>query len=95
MKYGKNAFIALACFAALGFASGAASADDVLVVRVPVQAYPRVPRVKPASPTKEYPFGVLREDYTPYGMAGVPARLYFDAIGKRRTASRSVVRAAY
>jgi hypothetical protein len=38
-----------------------------------------VPRVKPASRLKQYPFGVLREDYTPYGMAGVPDRIYFTA----------------
>ena len=44
---------------------------------------------------KQYPFGLLREDYTPYGMAGVRARDYFDVIETRRTAHRDLVRAAY
>ena len=67
------------------FSVGVASAADIVQTE---DAF-RVPRVKPASPTKQYPFGVLREDYTPYGMAGVPDRLYFDRIeraphGRRR-----------
>ena len=56
------------------FAAAPAKAADV-VVRVP--AYAGVPRVRPSSPVKRYPFGVLREDYTPYGMPGVPDRIYF------------------
>ena len=71
------------------------AAEDVIVVR-PIIAAPHVPRVKPGSYVHEYPFGPLREDYTPYGMAGVPARLYFDAVEKRRVKiPRHVVRATY
>lgn len=45
-------------------------APDVTARRAP-------PRIRPASYVKPYPFGRLREDYTPYGMPGVPARIYF------------------
>ena len=93
MKSGRNALIALSAFGLLGFTSCAASAEEVLIVR-PVLV-PHVLRVKPGSYIKQYPFGRLREDYTPYGMAGVPARQYFDVIEGRRTAHRVVVRAAY
>jgi hypothetical protein len=58
-----------------------ASAAEIIVVRPPLvyDSGAGVPRIKPASRTKRYPFGVLREDYTTYGMAGVPDRLYFTA----------------
>lgn len=82
-----------ACGAALclGALAPRAEAAKALVVRVPTGA-PRIyiepnerarpPRVRPSSYVKRYPFGDLREDYTPYGMPGVPARLYFDRMGK-------------
>ncbi|MFO1117814.1 MAG: hypothetical protein U1E28_19200 [Beijerinckiaceae bacterium] len=76
------------------FATEGRAADDVIVVR-PLVA-PHVLRVKPGSYVHEYPFGPLREDYTPYGMAGVPARLYFDRVDTRRVkVRRHVVRATY
>ena len=89
----RHAFAALSALATAACATGAASADEVLIVR-PVIA-PHVLRVKPASYVKQYPFGRLREDYTPYGMAGVPARQYFDVIEGRRASRRHIVRAAY
>jgi hypothetical protein len=77
----------------IGGGVGSASAADIVVQpRLVVQpapvvvlrpalvvVEPVVPRVRPESRLKQYPFGLLREDYTPYGMAGVPARLYFTA----------------
>jgi hypothetical protein len=88
-----TAFLAgAACALTLG-ASGAALAQDVIVVH---PRSPHVLRVKPASYIKQYPFGRLREDYTPYGMYGVRDRDYFDVIeGRRAKARRVVVRAAY
>lgn len=84
--------VALAAPALYG--APARAADDVIVVRPVV--VPHVPRVKPGSYVHEYPFGPLREDYTPYGMAGVPARLYFDRVETRRVKMRRhVVRASY
>ena len=90
---GRNALIALSALGLFSCASSAAIADEVLVVRPPL--VPHVLRVKPGSYMKQYPFGVLREDYTPYGMAGVRARDYFDVIGTTRASRRHVVRAAY
>jgi hypothetical protein len=55
----------------------AGAADAIIYVPVGAAPYQGVPRVKPTSPVMRYPFGVLREDYTPYGMAGVPDRIYF------------------
>ena len=96
MKAGLYCVLAVIVATASASAIGAANAADI-VVRVPVYAgEPRVPRVKPASTVKRYPFGVLREDYTPYGMAGVPDRLYFNRIERVRVARhRHLVRAAY
>jgi hypothetical protein len=100
MKSGSGRFVvALAggIFAggmALCAALPASAADVVVPVQVP-SVYAHVPRIKPGSPTKQYPFGTLRQDYTPYGMAGVPDRLYFDQIEDLRVARRTVVHARF
>ena len=80
---------------AFGGAVAPARADEVLVVH-PGILIPHVLRVKPGSYVKQYPFGALREDYTPYGMTGVRARDYFDEIeGRAHVYRRHVVRARY
>lgn len=85
-----GALLAVALAAGAAGSARAADARDVLVVRVKAceptfwnDCRTRPPRVRPASYIKLYPFGQLREDYTPYGMPGVPARLYFDVIRGR------------
>ncbi len=93
MKPGRATALSTGIFGLLVIAGAPASAADRLVVRVPVCAerpfllhdrcLARPPRVRPASYVKQYPFGRLREDYTPYGMPGVPARIYFDSLRGR------------
>lgn len=94
MKVRSFCMVAALVCASPAFAVECASAEVVL--RVPVPDIARVPRIKPASPVKQYPFGLLRQDYTPYGMAGVPDRLYFDRSERARVVRhRHVVRAMY
>lgn len=69
--------------AVLASVSGAISADMAVVPAASVVAVveplpaPPAPRRYLTSYMAKYPFGVLREDYTPLGAPGVSKRAYF------------------